>query len=41
MYVQGDEGANYGIVLRVIAALKAAEIEAVGLVAEPEVRRRR
>ncbi|UCC48061.1 MAG: biopolymer transporter ExbD [Gemmatimonadota bacterium] len=41
VYVQGDEGANYGIVLRVIAALKAAEIEAVGLVAEPEVRRRR
>lgn len=41
VYVQGDEGASYGIVLRVIAALKAAEIEAVGLVAEPEVRRRR
>ena len=41
VYVQGDEGASYGIVLRVIAALKAAEIEAVGLVAEPEVRHRR
>jgi len=41
VYVQGDENANYGIVLKVIAALKAAEIDAVGLVAEPEVRRRR
>lgn len=41
VYVQGDENANYGIVLQVIAALKAAEIDAVGLVAEPEVRRRR
>lgn len=41
VYVQGDEAAAYGIVLKVIAALKAAEIEAVGLVAEPEVSRRR
>ena len=41
VYVQGDENASYGIVLKVIAALKAAEIDAVGLVAEPEVRRRR
>ncbi len=41
VYVQGDENAGYGIVLKVIAALKAAEIDAVGLVAEPEVRRRR
>jgi len=41
VYVQGDEAASYGIVLRVIAALKAAEIEAVGLVAEPELRRPR
>lgn len=41
VYVQGDERASYGTVLKVIAALKAAEIEAVGLVAEPEVRRRR
>ncbi|KPK66121.1 MAG: hypothetical protein AMS21_03080 [Gemmatimonas sp. SG8_38_2] len=41
VYVRGDEAAAYGIVLKVIAALKAAEIEAVGLVAEPEVGRRR
>ncbi len=41
VYVQGDEAANYGVVLRVIAALKAAEIEAVGLVAEPQLPRRR
>ena len=41
VYVQGDETASYGTVLRVIAALKSAEIDAVGLVAEPEVRRRR
>lgn len=41
VYVQGDENAAYGMVVRVIAALKAAEIDAVGLVAEPEVRRRR
>lgn len=41
VYVKGDENASYGIVLKVIAALKAAEIEAVGLVAEPEVERRR
>lgn len=41
VYVQGDEQAAYGTVLRVVAALKAAEIDAVGLVAEPEVRRRR
>ncbi|MEE9133126.1 MAG: biopolymer transporter ExbD [Gemmatimonadota bacterium] len=41
VYVQGDEGAAYGIVLKVIAALKAAEIDAVGLIAEPEVPSRR
>jgi biopolymer transport protein ExbD/biopolymer transport protein TolR len=41
VYVQGDRAASYGVVLKVIAALKAAEIEAVGLVAEPEVQRRR
>lgn len=41
VYVQGDEAASYGMVLRVIAVLKAVEIEAVGLVAEPELRRRR
>lgn len=36
VYVQGDRSASYGIVLKVIAALKAADIEAVGLVAELE-----
>lgn len=41
VYVRADENSSYGIVLKVIAALKAAEIETVGLVAEPEVRRRR
>lgn len=41
VYVQGDEAASYGIVLKVVAALKAAEIEAVGLVAEPEFGRGR
>lgn len=41
VYVQGDERASYGVVLKVIAAIKAAEIEAVGLVAEPEIARRR
>lgn len=41
VYVQADEAATYGVVLKVIAALKAAEIESVGLVAEPEIKRRR
>ncbi len=41
VYVQGDESASYGVVLKVIAAIKAAEIEGVGLIAEPEIARRR
>ena len=41
VYVQGDEGASYGAVLQVIAAITDAEIETVGLVAEPKVPRRR
>ncbi len=41
VYVKGDERASYGVVIKVIGALKAAEIDAVGLVAEPEVRSRR
>jgi biopolymer transport protein ExbD/biopolymer transport protein TolR len=41
VYVQADEGSSWGIVLQVIAAVKAAGIESVGLVAEPEVKRRR
>jgi biopolymer transport protein ExbD/biopolymer transport protein TolR len=41
VYLQGDESVAYGQVMRVIAALKNVEIETVGLVAEPEIRRRR
>jgi len=41
IYVQGDESAAYGVVLKVVAAMKAAEIDNVGLIAEPEVTRRR
>ncbi len=41
VYVKADESAAYGVVLKVVAALKAAGIEAVGLVAEPEPSRRR
>jgi biopolymer transport protein ExbD/biopolymer transport protein TolR len=41
VYVRGDERANFGVVLKVIAALKAADITAVGLVAELEAQRRR
>lgn len=40
VFVKADERASYGTVLRVIGALKASEIETVGLVAEPEPRRR-
>ena len=41
VFVQGDTRSEYGVVLQVIAALKASEIDAVGLVAEPEPVRRR
>ncbi len=41
VYVRGDEQANFGVVLKVIAALKAADITAVGLVAELDLQRRR
>jgi biopolymer transport protein ExbD/biopolymer transport protein TolR len=36
VYVRGDERAAYGTVLRVIATVRAAGIDNVGLVAEPE-----
>ena len=36
VYVRGDEGAPYGAVLRVIAAMKERGVTDVGLVAEPE-----
>jgi biopolymer transport protein ExbD len=41
VYVKGDKDASYGVVIQVIAALKAAGLENVGLVAEPEVGERR
>ena len=40
VYVKGDAGVPYGVVLRVIGKLKEAEIETVSLVAEPEEPRR-
>lgn len=40
VYVKGDERSSYGVVLQVIAAIKASEIENVGLVAQPEPSRR-
>lgn len=35
-YVRADDGANYGDVLRVIAAMRAGGVTDVGLVAEPD-----
>lgn len=40
VYVKADERASYGTVLKVLGALKASEIQTVGLIAEPEPRRR-
>ena len=34
--VRGDEGAQYGVILRVVAAMKSKGITEVGLMAEPE-----
>ena len=36
VYVRGDEGASYGVVLRVIGTLNEAGIDAVSLVARPD-----
>jgi biopolymer transport protein ExbD/biopolymer transport protein TolR len=36
VYVRGDEGAGYGVVLRVIGTLNDAGIDAVSLVARPD-----
>ena len=36
VYVKGDSLVDYGLVLRVIGTLKAADVEAVSLVALPE-----
>lgn len=40
VYVKADERASYGTVLRVLGALRASDIQSVGLVAEPEPQRR-
>jgi len=41
-YLRADEGVPYGLVLQVLAAMKGVEeLATVGLVAEPEPRRRR
>lgn len=36
VYVRADEAASYGIVLRLVAALRAQGINEVGLVADPD-----
>jgi biopolymer transport protein ExbD len=36
IYLRGDRGASYGDVVRVLAVIRAAGVENVGLVAEPE-----
>ncbi|MFQ5689297.1 MAG: ExbD/TolR family protein [Gemmatimonadota bacterium] len=41
VYVKADENSRWGVVLKVVGTLKAADIEAVNLIAEPEARRRR
>jgi biopolymer transport protein TolR len=41
-YLRADAGVDYGLVLQVLAAMKSVEeLTTVGLVAEPEPRRRR
>lgn len=37
VYVKGDTDVSYGVVLRVIGRLKEAEIDAVSLIAQPEI----
>ncbi len=37
--VRGDEGAQYGVILKVVAAMKSRGITEVGLMAEPEEQR--
>lgn len=39
VYLRADEGVPYGIVVRLVAAMKAQGITEVGLVAEPEGQR--
>ena len=38
VFVRADEAVDYGTVLRVVAAIKAAGVTDVGLVGEPEIR---
>jgi biopolymer transport protein ExbD len=40
VYLRGDKDVPYGQVVRVMAAMRAAGVEDVGLVAEPEDARR-
>lgn len=39
VYIKGDAEVPYGIVLRVIGRLKEADIDAVSLIAQPELKR--
>ena len=36
VYLRADEGVPYGSVMRVLGAMKAADVASVGLIAEPE-----
>jgi biopolymer transport protein TolR len=36
VYLRADEGVPYGSVVRVLGAMKAADVASVGLIAEPE-----
>ena len=40
IYLRADEGVEYGRVLEVLGAMRALDIASVGLVAEPDTRRR-
>jgi biopolymer transport protein TolR len=40
VYLRADDGVAYGEVLRVLGAMQATDVAAVGLVAEPEPRAR-
>jgi biopolymer transport protein TolR len=37
VYLRGDAGANYGLIVQVLAIMKAAGVGDIGLIAEPEV----
>lgn len=39
VYIRGDEGARYGVVAQVLAAVASAGVRNVGIVVEPESRR--